>query len=128
MLWRSETKTEDHPDGIPIVPIPAVSFTFDVDGRHYTRTQLPLRLAWAVTIHKPQGLTLNIMKIGLGKIDFCVGLTFVVLSRRTSVDSIMFVEAFNYSRVQKLGGCALDEHRLDFFRPYNNASTTVGNL
>ena len=43
--------------------------------------QLLLRLAWAVTVHKSQGLTLSRIRIGLGKSEFCSGLTFVAFSR-----------------------------------------------
>jgi ATP-dependent DNA helicase PIF1 len=81
-LWQSSSAySEEHPHGIPIVPIPVVSSFFDVGGHHCTRTQVPLRLAWAVTVHKSQGLTLRVVKIGLGKREFCSGLTFVALSR-----------------------------------------------
>jgi hypothetical protein len=44
------------------------------------RTLLPLRLAWAVTVPKSQGLTLP-----RGTKEFSCGLTFVVLSRVTSL-------------------------------------------
>ncbi|KAJ7639676.1 hypothetical protein DFH06DRAFT_1001747, partial [Mycena polygramma] len=48
-----------------------------LDGKNMSRTQLPLRLAWAVTVHKSQGLTLMKVKLGLGKKEFATGLTFV---------------------------------------------------
>jgi ATP-dependent exoDNAse (exonuclease V) alpha subunit len=119
-LWRSGSRTDEHPDGIPIVPIPVVNSSFDLSGHSCSRTQLPLRLAWAVTVHKSQGLTLEVVKIGLGKREFCAGLTFVALSRATAITGIMFGEHFDYSRVQNLGGRALDERRLDFIRRYHN--------
>ncbi len=46
-----------------------------------SRLQLPLKLAWAVTIHKAQGLTLDRAVLNIGKKDFCTGLTFVACSR-----------------------------------------------
>jgi ATP-dependent exoDNAse (exonuclease V) alpha subunit len=66
-----------------------------------------------MTVHKSQGLTLEQVKIGLGKREFCVGLTFVALSRATELTSIMFVDLINFDRVRKLGGRVLDERRLD---------------
>ncbi|MGL4340410.1 MAG: ATP-dependent DNA helicase [Rhodoglobus sp.] len=44
-------------------------------------TQFPLRLAWAVTIHKSQGKTYNRAIIDLGQHSFAPGQTYVALSR-----------------------------------------------
>ena len=41
----------------------------------------PLKLAWAITIHKAHGLTLDKVVIDIGKEEFSAGLTFVACSR-----------------------------------------------
>jgi len=51
-------------------------------------TQFPLRLAWAVTIHKAQGLTYDTVAIDLGSGAFSHGQTYVALSRCTTLEGV----------------------------------------
>ena len=68
-----------YPDGtVPIIPIRR---SWSMFGVPCSRLQLPLKLAWAVTIHKAQGLTLDKVVIDIGKREFSSGLTFVACSR-----------------------------------------------
>ncbi|KZS86363.1 hypothetical protein SISNIDRAFT_392964, partial [Sistotremastrum niveocremeum HHB9708] len=66
-----------------------------------TRTQLPLITAWAITIHKSQGLTLVRVVIDLGENDFALGLSFVAISRCKSLAGIAFRSSFGLARLQK---------------------------
>lgn len=53
-----------------------------------TFVQIPLMLAWAVTIHKSQGKTLDKIKVDLSSGAFASGQVYVALSRCTSIEGI----------------------------------------
>lgn len=84
-------------DGLPIVKlltggkeirVEPHSWTVQEDGKKQAEVkQLPLRLAWAITIHKSQGMSLDAAEIDLGK-TFTPGMGYVALSRVRSLDGV----------------------------------------
>ena len=72
------------------------------DGGTPVRTQLPLRLCWAITMHKSQDQTLDKAVIDLGPKEACTGLTFVCLSRAKRLVDLM-VEPISFDRIGNLG-------------------------
>lgn len=89
-------------EGYEVVPIVPIKRSWeDKNGTTCSRLQVPVCLAWAITVHKSQGLTLNKAKIDIGNKEFAVGLTFVAISRVRSLNDICFKQ-FSFDRLQRI--------------------------
>ncbi len=65
-----------------------------------TFTQFPLMAAWAMTIHKAQGMTLDSVRIDLDQGTFCTGQAYVALSRCRTVEGITLKRKIQQDDVQ----------------------------
>ena len=79
--------------------------------------QYPIRLAWAITVHKSQGLTFNQVKIDFTGGVFAGGQTYVALSRCTSLEGISLQEPIRPSEI------FVRNEVKQFARQYNNKNT-----
>lgn len=59
----------------------------DGDKKRASITQIPLRLAWAITVHKSQGMTLDAARMDLRK-AFVEGMGYVALSRVKNLENL----------------------------------------
>ena len=94
------------------VPITPLRRTWFASGGSCSRLQLPLKLAWAVTIHKAQGLTLDKVVIDIGKKEFSAGLKFVACSRVRHLKDLLFDPPFPFQRVANLANSQRLQERL----------------
>lgn len=65
-----------------------------------TFAQIPLRLAWAVTIHKAQGATIEEVTVDFRKPMFAAGQAYVALSRGVSLDKVWILGKIRNKDVQ----------------------------
>ena len=94
------------------VPITPLRRNWSNSGAQCSRLQLPLKLAWAVTIHKSQGLTLDKVVVDIGKKEFSCGLTFVACSRVRQLTDLLFTPPFTYQRLQNIANSQRLHERL----------------
>ncbi len=84
------------------------------DGKYrtcYTRKQIPLKLAWALTIHKSQGLTLDRAIVHFTD-AFAPSAIYVALSRLKSIDGL-FVVGFDRRKIKT------DQRALAFYAKFD---------
>lgn len=96
------------------------SFTRTLDQEKMgSFSQIPLKLAWAVTIHKSQGKTFDEVTIDLGRGAFAAGQTYVALSRCRSLKGI------HLKQPVRLHDIRLDETIGDFMTQLQEGSATL---
>ena len=112
------------------VPIAPLRRTWSNSGVQCSRLQLPLKLAWAVTIQKSQGLTLNKVVIDVGK-EFSCGLTFVACSTVRHITDLLYSPVFPFQRLsnltysQRLRERHLEDQRLLTLQPSSHTDEDI---
>jgi len=94
-------------EGFKVVPITPVRHTWESKKGTCSRLQVPICLAWAITVHKNQGLTLEKTVIDLGEREYATCLSFVAISRVRSLRN-------SFERLQRVKTCKrLQERKLE---------------
>jgi ATP-dependent DNA helicase PIF1 len=93
----SRGRVVDFKDGLPVVSllsnghkikVEPHTWALEEDGKKRAEAvQMPLRLAWAITIHKSQGMSLDAAQIDLSK-SFTPGMGYVALSRVRNINGL----------------------------------------
>jgi len=93
-----------------------IQYEYEPDQRRIVSTvigtfkQFPIALGWAITIHKSQGMSLDSVRIDLGRGAFCTGQTYVALSRCRTLEGISLDTPIS------MGDVRADEMILEFYK------------
>lgn len=93
--------------------IPPVRFSTHFHGQgECTRAQVPLKLAWAITVHKSQGMSLDSVRLSLRDM-FADGQAYVALSRARSLQGLSVIDC-------DMGCLRSNPHVLEFYESHRD--------
>src|SRR6266487_6897496 len=112
--FDEDTRPEFLQCRLGIVPVFTTTCQFEYKGTVCSRTQFPLRLAYAITVHKSQGLTLSKAVLNLNQKEHCLGLSYVAVSRVKALDGVLFEVPFDFERFTGVNMVISQERELDY--------------
>ena len=74
-------------------------YIIEEDGNIIKKFQIPLMLSWAITIHKAQGMSLELVKTDIGESIFEYGQAYVVLSRIKNIEGLSLIN-IDYTKIK----------------------------
>ena len=104
-------------DQQPVVPILSSTRDFMQGNTPCTRTQFPLAIAFAITVHKSQGLSVEKAVVDISGTEFTSGLNYVAVSRLKTIEGLLFERPFDLDTIRKGGkGKTAEARQLDWVR------------
>lgn len=109
-------RLQDNQKLVDVFPYTWEIYKFSLNGKEIISepagsfTQFPLRLAWAVTIHKSQGKTFDRLRLDIGSGTFAAGQLYVALSRCTSFEGLSLEKPVSFAHILS------DERIVEFMR------------
>jgi ATP-dependent DNA helicase PIF1 len=82
-----------------ILEIKPHEFIIDENGFIVKKIQIPLILSWAITIHKAQGMSLEMVETDIGNSIFEYGQAYVVLSRIKNIEGLSLIN-IDYTKIK----------------------------
>ncbi|XP_014227238.1 uncharacterized protein LOC106652660 [Trichogramma pretiosum] len=103
-----------------LFPVTPIIRTWKKSGMRHTRKQFPWKLAYGITIHKSQGLTLPSAIVDIGIKEFLSGLTYVALNRVRSSNDVMFSCFYDKGRFDLISKSHSTKLKSEFLKTLSN--------
>jgi ATP-dependent DNA helicase PIF1 len=82
--------------GDQIMPVFPANRQFEYKSVSCSQTQFLLQLAYAIMVHKSQGMSLDVAFVNLAQREYCMSLSYVAVSRIRTVPGVVVEKPFDF--------------------------------